>query len=349
MDTFGSIKHVVCFMVGYRPMRSLVPVTGLVMIVEPDEVLAQQLAAALLHVGLDSRICAQPRTATLMARQVHPDLIVTAMDMRGLDGINLFLDLHHVGVTIPVILLISTDTAVDAVIALRLGMADCLHKPVVVGELVARVQAVLRRRTTLPPPPAPDTETLQQRLRVLEAEQRELQRHVSRDSLSRLYNRRYFEDHLAREVARSRRQRHPLSVVVLDIDHFKMINDRAGHATGDDALRRVATLLWQQFRGEDVPARIGGDEFAVILPDTFARKAFMPADRLRQQVAALRMGKDLPMSISAGIAEFVAGDTGMALCHRADTAMYESKHQGGNRVTLAASPGTTGQPAAPVH
>ncbi len=349
MDTFASIEYVVCFMVGYRPMQSLAQVTGLVMIVEPDEVLAQQLAAALLYVGLDSRICTQPRTATLMARQVHPDLIVTARDMRGLDGMNLFLDLHHVGVTVPVILLTSTDTAVDAAIALRLGMADCLHKPLAMDELVARVQAVLRRTTTLPPPPTPDMEILKQRLRVLEGEQRELRHHVSRDPLSRLYNRPTFEDHLAREVARSRRQRHPLSVVVLDIDHFKVINDRAGRAIGDDALRRVATLLRQQFRGQDVPARMGGDEFAVMLPDTLASTAFIPADRLRQQVAALRMGKDLPMRISVGIAEFVTGDTGAELCHRADTAMYESKRQGGNRVTLAANPGTTGRPAAPVH
>jgi len=323
-------------------MRSLVQVTGLVLIVEPDDALAQHIAAALLQAGLDSRICTQPRLATLMARDVRPRLIVMALDMHGLDGINLFLDLQHVGVTVPVILLTSTDTARDGTIALRLGMADCLHTPFVVDEFVARVHAVLRRTMTLLPPPAPAMEVVQQRLRVLEAEQRELRRHVSRDPLSRLYNGPFFEEQLAREVARSRRHRHPLSVVVLDIDQFKMINDRAGHATGDHALRRVATLLRQQFRGQDVAARSGGDEFRVMLPETVSSKATLPVDRLRQQVATLRLGRDLPMSISAGIAEFVRDDTVSSLCHRADTAMYASKRQGGNRVTVAASStGTT--------
>jgi diguanylate cyclase (GGDEF)-like protein/PAS domain S-box-containing protein len=161
-----------------------------------------------------------------------------------------------------------------------------------------------------------------------------------RDPLTNLYNRRYMDETLLRELSRATRKEAPLSVIMIDIDHFKRFNDTSGHAAGDEILKRVARQLMSGVRREDVPCRFGGEEFALILPDMTLERAVERAETLRRDVEALsvelggtRIG---PVTASFGVACFPAhGSTGDALIQQADGALYQAKARGRNRVVSA--------------
>ena len=155
---------------------------------------------------------------------------------------------------------------------------------------------------------------------------------ASTDGLTGIANRLTFNTTLEREVARAARAGEDVSLVLMDIDHFKKLNDTYGHQTGDDVLRRVAATLKVTARVYDTPARYGGEEFAVVLPRTAPDDAMMVAERLREAIAA--SGDDPAVTISAGVATFpLDAADGEALVGRADAALYASKHGGRNRVT----------------
>lgn len=175
-----------------------------------------------------------------------------------------------------------------------------------------------------------------------------------RDPLTSLYNRRYMDETLLREIARVRRKDAPLSVLMVDIDHFKRLNDTAGHAAGDEVLRRVAETLIKGVRREDVPCRYGGEEFALIMPELTLDGAVDRAERLRREIEGLvieiggqRIG---PVTASFGVACYpIHGPSGEALIGTADKALYQAKSRGRNRVAKAdvPEPDTEGESAAP--
>lgn len=175
-------------------------------------------------------------------------------------------------------------------------------------------------------------------LNLLNLRMREsLRRQVIRDPLTDLYNRRFMEEALDREMRRARRQRGPLGVVILDIDHFKHLNDTEGHPAGDAVLRHLGKLLLRRVRGEDIVCRYGGEEFVLILPDTTLEGCYQLAEELRQAVESLRVSH-FAVTASFGVAAFPDhGRTPQALVHAADEALYEAKAAGRNRVTVAAS------------
>ncbi|MGD8861496.1 MAG: GGDEF domain-containing protein [Myxococcales bacterium] len=177
-----------------------------------------------------------------------------------------------------------------------------------------------------------------------EAERRRYEMSV-RDGLTGLYNRRHFDERLAGEFSYAVRHTSDLSVIIVDIDHFKQINDRWGHPAGDEVLRQVAGALSKALRTEDFVARYGGEEFAVVARGIPRSGAVALAERLRQQVAALRLHMErelIPVTISAGVAHNRAGlpiSTPEALVSFADEALYAAKHGGRNRVETAGSRG----------
>lgn len=158
-----------------------------------------------------------------------------------------------------------------------------------------------------------------------------------RDPLTGIGNRAALEDHLAREVALARRHHQSLSLLVVDIDWFKQVNDRHGHTIGDAVLRSVARVTKELLRGDDLLFRFGGEEFVVLLRGTPQDGAMIVAERIRAAIAAANCiceGKDIKVTVSLGVATLREED-GDRLFDRADHALYEAKQQGRNRVQAA--------------
>jgi diguanylate cyclase (GGDEF)-like protein len=156
------------------------------------------------------------------------------------------------------------------------------------------------------------------------------------DSLTGLVNRQGFDERLALELASDRRSGRRTALIVADIDHFKTINDRLGHAAGDGALRAVGQTTLRVARGTDTVARLGGDEFAVILPDTDAEGAFLFAERVREAIVASHSGSRATLTVSLGIAESrTDGLRPEILTRSADRALYLAKELGRNQTVVA--------------
>jgi diguanylate cyclase (GGDEF)-like protein len=174
----------------------------------------------------------------------------------------------------------------------------------------------------------------------------ESQRHATIDALTGRLNRRAFVEAVGREVYRCRRYGDGLSMLLLDVDHFKAVNDQRGHAGGDLVLRALGALLGYHPRKSDLAARWGGEEFVVAMPSTSLENALLAADRLREAIAALPIrdsqGELVPVTVSIGVAALGPDDTLEQLIDRADRAMYRSKTAGRNQ-SHAARVGTDGQ------
>ncbi len=162
------------------------------------------------------------------------------------------------------------------------------------------------------------------------------------DALTNLNNRRQFETRLGQEIAIAKRQEHPLCAMMIDIDFFKGVNDKYGHAAGDEVLRTVAGLIKDALRESDIPARYGGEEFAILLPFTKTEEAKIVGERLRKTVESTLIKinqddeeqKEINVTISMGLAEYDNTETGEALFERADKALYEAKAGGRNKVCI---------------
>ena len=167
---------------------------------------------------------------------------------------------------------------------------------------------------------------------------RQLEELSTHDELTTLPNRRYFSDRLARDMADARRYGHPLSLLMIDVDHFKKLNDRCGHLVGDEALISVANTLRGAVREVDTVARWGGEEFTVILSRAGEREAIEVAEKLRKAIASLEASWSIGqpfghVSVSIGAAELLEGEDAASLIQRADRAVYSAKREGRNRVS----------------
>ncbi|MBY5993350.1 GGDEF domain-containing protein [Ferrimonas balearica] len=171
-------------------------------------------------------------------------------------------------------------------------------------------------------------------LRRWERQQRQLTELAHTDPLTGLANRRQLDRQLARACQLAHRYGDPLAVLMLDLDHFKRLNDRLGHAAGDQLLTRFATLLQQQVRGSDLPARYGGEEFVVLCPHTDEMGALTLAERVREQWQHLTADLPSAQTVSIGVAALEPGATPEQLLDTADQALYRAKAQGRNRSLL---------------
>jgi two-component system cell cycle response regulator len=257
-----------------------------------------------------------------------PDTVLLDIEMPGMNGheVLAYLKADEELRDIPVVFLTGKTGTDDIVAGLRSGAHDYLKKPFETAELIARVGAAVR------------TKLLQDELRDQSAEFARMSRI---DALTGLYNRRHLEERLREADSAGLRHGRDLSVVMVDIDHFKQVNDTQGHQGGDDVLREFTQRLQAQVRGEDVAGRWGGEEFLVILPETDIDGATTLAERIRASVASAPFTHGphrFVVTISAGCAAGAAGDTD-ELVRRADVALYRAKAEGRNRV-LAAPPPT---------
>jgi diguanylate cyclase len=173
----------------------------------------------------------------------------------------------------------------------------------------------------------------------------------SRDSLTGLGNRRYFDNALSEEIARAHEKENPLCVSLADIDHFKAINDKFGHMAGDVVLKRFADLLTANVKGDDKVARFGGEEFAILFPDAGLSEATAILNQIQQQLESKRWavaasGQRLgAVTASFGVARLRDGESADALLRRVDAKLYEAKANGRNRVVVDASDPAANEPA----
>jgi len=175
----------------------------------------------------------------------------------------------------------------------------------------------------------------------LEALNRELLRQAIHDGLTGLFNRSYLDEALPRELARAERDNRPIGLLILDIDHFKQVNDRHGHSAGDRVLARVARLVRTLVRAGDIPCRYGGDELVAVMPGATREEALQAGERIRSSVAEDRAVADVdPVTVSIGVAVYPEdATTATDLFRHADRALYEAKDLGRNRVVGATHAG----------
>ena len=162
-------------------------------------------------------------------------------------------------------------------------------------------------------------------------------RQAREDALTGLPNRRQFDEHLARDIALARRGAHPLCLALLDIDHFKRINDTRSHAVGDQVLREVGQVLQGERRGSDLVARLGGEEFALLMPDTLLEEAQLACDNLQEAIRRHRPwagDEELQVTFSLGLVALRPGEGMEDLYRRADAALYQAKHAGRDRLQI---------------
>jgi diguanylate cyclase (GGDEF)-like protein/PAS domain S-box-containing protein len=170
----------------------------------------------------------------------------------------------------------------------------------------------------------------------------ELQKLANTDTLTGLNNRRHFYELANKELARARRFKTPITLLMIDIDHFKKINDTHGHAMGDTVLQHLASTMTKALRGTDVTARLGGEEFAILLPHTSSAQASELAQRMRQEIADQSVpspqGTGVNFTVSIGLDEWRESDVDLdALMKRCDIALYQAKNSGRNRVVQFSS------------
>jgi diguanylate cyclase (GGDEF)-like protein len=179
---------------------------------------------------------------------------------------------------------------------------------------------------------------LEEKTAELIAANRTLSKTANTDSLTQVYNRHRFDDILTTEIKRYKRRKYSaLSLMMIDIDHFKQLNDRYGHLAGDTALREIASMLKEEMRGTDTVARFGGEEFVVVMPATDLAGAAHKAEALRRKTETMEFpGADTPihMTVSIGVATYASGSPS-GLINAADQALYRAKQSGRNKVVVS--------------
>jgi diguanylate cyclase (GGDEF)-like protein len=255
----------------------------------------------------------------------RPDLVVLGRTLPDMDGLDLLPRLKSGELDfVPVLVASHRGEAAERVRGLQLGADDYIPRPCDPAEFLARAKALLR------------TKQAHDRIRKLQIT---LEQMVVSDPLTGLHNRRYLMDRMLQEMQRSDRHGEPLALAMIDLDAFKPINDQFGHVLGDKVLRAVGSAITKSVRVSDIAARYGGDEFAVILPQTPAEGAMRVCERLLRNISEIVLqdetGRTFRITASLGLAYYPADDveTPEDLVHSADGALYGAKRSGKNRYT----------------
>jgi two-component system cell cycle response regulator len=305
------------------------------LIADDDRITTTVLAKTLQSWQVHATVAHDGRDAWKLMNEIRPSLAIIDWMMPEVYGPELCRRIRQEPslAHMYVILLTGRNSREDLVAGLDAGADDYIVKPFDRDELRARVQVGLRVARL--------QERLSERVADLQKAQDELARLASTDALTGLYSRRRWFELANAELTRYHRYDRPLSLLMLDIDHFKDVNDLHGHEAGDEVLRRFAELLRRQCRQPDVPGRVGGEEFAMLLPETAAAAAAEVARRITEQFRLLEVPRPqglIRSSCSIGVAEATPGDdTVEAILRRADLALYQAKRNGRDRVELQAA------------
>jgi two-component system, cell cycle response regulator len=258
------------------------------------------------------------------------DLVIISMALIDFDALRLCSQIRSDESLrqLPLLLISEPELEAKLLRGLDMGVNDYVHRPIDKNELVARVRTQIRRKRS------------SDKLREKVTESIEM---AVTDGLTGLNNRRYMETHAPVLIQQANIRQRPLSVLMLDIDHFKSVNDTYGHDAGDDVLREFASRIKKSVRNVDLACRLGGEEFVVIMPEADSDIAFVTAERLRERVASepffIAGGtKSIMITVSIGAASRLHDyDTSELMIKRADDAVYAAKRNGRNQVMKAAA------------
>ena len=273
----------------------------------------------------DVSVVINPQEALFRVADENYDLVIISLSMEDFDALRLCSQLRSLDRTrlVPLLLVANEGDEAALIRGVDFGVNDYINRPVEENELVARSKTQIRRKR------------LNDQLR--ESVQTTMEMAV-KDGLTGLNNRRYFDSHVENLINKAIVSEKPLSLVVVDIDFFKNVNDTHGHQAGDDILRTFAERLNKNVRSEDLACRYGGEEFVIAMPETDIALAYVVADRMRREVAAhpflIDGGKQqISITFSAGVASLQGkGDTIETMMKRADEALYQAKRTGRNQV-----------------
>ena len=312
-----------------------------VLVADDDRAVLSLLVDGLAAEGYELAQAHDGANALARIRDFKPDLILLDVEMPGLSGVEVCRIVKANPADsafgfVPVLLM--TARSAGKVEGLELGADDYLIKPVDIAELSARVKSMLRLKA-LQDELSQKCRDLDRINRDLERKSLELEQLARVDPLTGLHNRRFFEERFYVEFLRSQRYRVPLACLMLDIDHFKSVNDRHSHQAGDKALKELALAMRRTLRDVDLLARYGGEEFVAVLPETSPGDAQLVAERLRAGVEALSFQHDglaLTITVSIGVSTYPVPGLAdpEALLRAADDALYKAKELGRNRVHI---------------
>jgi diguanylate cyclase (GGDEF)-like protein len=306
---------------------------AVVLLVEDDPIQADVTKEILVKAGYDVLWAKDGINAIKIVKKDKPDIILLDVILPGLDGHEVcrWLKLEETTKGIPVIMLTIKKDLEDKISGLQVGADDYLPKPYNELELNARIYASLR------------TKSLQDELRMKNRQLEELLTKVEymaiTDALTGLYNRRRFHETLSKEFERSKRYSSPFSLIIMDLDHFKRINDNYGHQTGDSVLQEMAKIIRKNIRDIDTAARFGGEEFILLAPNTTPQDAITASERIRTNTennsfAGLN-NENLTVSIGISGLPDKSIDNEDKLIKCADIALYRAKKNGRNRIEIS--------------
>jgi two-component system, cell cycle response regulator len=271
-----------------------------------------------------------PQQALLRAPEGNYDVVMVSLGLHNFDGLRLCSQIRSLERTrrVPILIIADPEDQPQVMRGLEIGVNDYLSRPVDRNEMLARVRTQVRRKRYL------DS--------LSEAVTMSLEAAVV-DPLTGLNNRRYMQSHLTMLASDGVTNNKPFALMILDIDHFKQVNDTFGHDAGDEVLKEFAARVKKSIRGIDIACRSGGEEFVVLLPETDPALAAKIAERIRQKVERLPFSVNggirvINITVSIGVSGFTFGHTTAdAMLKRADDALYRAKRDGRNRVIQAAA------------
>jgi diguanylate cyclase (GGDEF)-like protein len=290
-----------------------------ILIIDDDLKTARHYGAVLRGAGMEVKVLEKISGMLQTLGEYRPELILMDVYMPDCNGIDLarLIRQDSMYLDVPIVFLSNESDFEKQLDAIESGGDDFLTKPIQPRHLVSALTSRVERY-------------------------RGLRSLIMRDSLTGLYNHSALKEHLAREIARARRSLTPLTLAMVDIDHFKHINDSYGHPVGDQVIRALSRLLQQRLRRGDIIGRYGGEEFAVIMPGTPAAAAMHVLDQIRESFSRIRQyaeSRDFTATFSAGVAELATDADTDELFRVADLALYKAKHDGRDCIRNASALG----------
>jgi two-component system cell cycle response regulator len=275
-------------------------------------------------------LVSDPKEALLKAASSDFDAAIISMSLVDTDPLRLCSQLKSLEKTrmLPIVVVNELEQEEKVIRALDMGVNDYIRRPIDRNELLARVRTQVQRK--------------RYNVQLRDSVQQTIEMAVT-DGLTGLNNRRYLDSHLAGLVEKAKSRNKPLSVVMCDIDHFKAVNDNHGHDVGDEVIREFSRRIRKNIRNIDLACRYGGEEFAIVMPDTDLALARVVAERIRNEVAIHPFvveegGKQLPITVSIGVTCMQGQDDSPEnLLKRADVALYQAKRAGRNTVMFEAA------------